>query len=517
MRLTVAGGYSQRGIAAVANCSAGTVSNVQRRMRSSGIDDDAALPMSEGELHGLPGGSRGRAPNQDHAQPDFAAIDEQLPRHNGLTLMVLWEEYARRRADAGREAYMYSFFAQKYREWRSASDLSLRIAHVPGGKMEVDWAGAAMGYVDCFTGEILTVHIFVAALPYSQYTFAKPAESMGSDSWVACNIAALRFFGGAPRIIVPGNLKTGTDAHASDEVRVDRAFQEFGDHCSTAIIPTGARKPKHKASVEGNVGKIGERMALMLRNTRFFSLEDIERAILEKLSELNARPFERRKDGSRTEAFPTREKRMLAPLPAAGFESGRRTRRSVSPDYRVSAGASACTVPYAFADQAVDVRIGRDVTEVFCDGERIAAHARSKEKGGDVKRKSHRPKWRTDLLEQPGERFGQRAEEEIGPWGHEAAEAMLSAGKVEEEGRRPCAKLLNLVSSYGQDAVGTACERACGIARYPSLKTIETPLKNQPGKDEQKQALEDYAILRDEDYCTRNANRTGADETEGEL
>ena len=94
---------------------------------------------------------------------------------------------------------------------------------------------------------------------------------------------------------------------------------------------------------------------------------------------------------------------------------------------------------------------------------------------------------------------------------------MLSAGKVEEEGYRPCAKLLNLVSAYGQDAVGTACERACGIARYPSLKTIKILLKNQPGKDEQKQALEDYAILRDEDYCTRNANRTGADETEGEL
>lgn len=33
------GGYTQREIAAAANCATGTVSNVQKRMRSSIIDD----------------------------------------------------------------------------------------------------------------------------------------------------------------------------------------------------------------------------------------------------------------------------------------------------------------------------------------------------------------------------------------------------------------------------------------------------------------------------------------------
>ena len=145
---------------------------------------------------------------------------------------------------------MYSFFSQRYREWRSASDLSLKVAHVPGDKMEVDWAGTTIEYIDRFTGEVCTLYLFVATLPYSQYTFVKPIESMDSDSWITCNIAALRFFGGVPRIIVPDNLKTGVDAHTPDEVRVNRTFQEFGEHYGTAIIPTGVRKPKHKVWIK---------------------------------------------------------------------------------------------------------------------------------------------------------------------------------------------------------------------------------------------------------------------------
>ena len=41
-RLTVAGGYMRREIAVVANCATDTVSNVQKRMRSNGVDSIAS-------------------------------------------------------------------------------------------------------------------------------------------------------------------------------------------------------------------------------------------------------------------------------------------------------------------------------------------------------------------------------------------------------------------------------------------------------------------------------------------
>ena len=505
-RLTFAGGYSQRDIAAAAGCSTGSVVNVQRAMRSCGIDAETALGISEQELRGLLTRGRGRKEGEDYVQPDHAAIQRQLDEHRGLTLAILWEEYAKRCNDAGRTPYMYSRFVEKHREWQSGSDIALRVQHVPGDKMEVDWAGTTMEWVDPYTGVISEVYLFVATLPYSQYTFVKPMESMDSDSWIECNVAALHFFGGVPRIVVPDNLKTGVKSHTPDEVVINRTYREFAEHYGTAVIPTGVRKPKHKASVEGNVGKIGERIALMLRNQRFFSLSEIEEAIAEKLADLNARAFKKRSDGSRAEVFEAKERRMLAPLPATDFEPGRWLVRTVSPDYRVSVDSATYTVPYTFSGQSVDVRVGRATVEVFCDGERIASHPRSKARGDDVKQKSHQPKWHTEFLEQSGERFRQRALDEIGPWGRTVADSMLAAGTVEEEGYRSCAQLLNLVEKHGGDRVEEACRRACGIARCPSLKTVKILLKNQPDRDEQREAIESYAILRGEGYYAGNGD-----------
>ena len=341
--------------------------------------------------------------------------------------------------------------------------------------------------------------------------YASVSLDMKAEAWINHHINMFRFFGGVTDILQCDNLKTGVASHAPDEVVVNRTFREFGDYYGLAIIPTGVRKPKHKASVEGNVGKIGERIALMLRNQRFFSMAELEDAVAAKLADLNSRPFKKRVDGSREEVFLTKEKPRLAPLPAADFEPGRWLKRTVSPDYRVTVGNATYTVPYTFAGQPVDVRLGRAAVEVFCDGERIATHPRSFVGGDDVKQESHQPKWHTEFLRQSGERFRQRALDEIGPWGRKVADSMLSEGKVEEEGYRPCAKLLGLAAKHGGRAVEEACERACGITRAPSFKTVKIILTNMPDRDEQRDAKEDYAILRDEGYYGGEPATSGGD------
>lgn len=516
VRLTFSGGLTQREIAAAAGCSPGTVCKAQRKIRVVGLDAPTAEGMSDRELRGLLAEKRGRKPDGDYVQPDHARIQEQLDKHRGLTLAILWEGYARQCVDAGKTPYMYPCFAQAHREWRNASDLPLRVPHVPGDRMEVDWAGAAMEWTDMYTAEVHAVYLFVATLPCSQHTFVKPAESMAVESWISCNVAALRFFGGSPRIVVPDSLRTGVTAHTPDEVILNRTYREFGERYGLAIVPTGVRKPKHEPSVEGNVGKIGERIALMPRNRRFFSIAELEEAVAEKLADLSSRPFKGRADGSRLEVFPAKEKPLLAPLPAAGFEPGRWLTRTVSPEYRVSVDTATYTVPYAFVGQVVDVRVGRSAVEVFCDGERIAVHPRSRIRNDDVRQDPHQPKWHFEFLGQSGERFRQRALDEIGPWGRRAADAMLSAGGSEEAGYRPCAQLLNLASKHGARAVEGACERAFGMTRCPSLKTIKVILKNQPDGDEQREAKEDYAILRGEGYYGNEPDASGGEDTDAD-
>ena len=53
------------------------------------------------------------------------------------------------------------------------------------------------------------------------------------------------------------NLKTGVTAHPSrGENILNEVYLSLGEYYSVAILPTGIKKPKHKASVEGSVGKI---------------------------------------------------------------------------------------------------------------------------------------------------------------------------------------------------------------------------------------------------------------------
>lgn len=244
VRLTAAASYSQREIAAAVGCSNGAVAHVQRRAKDSGLGNDELLRLGEAELRSMLAKPKGPKVDAGYAQPDLPAIQEELDKHKGLTLMILWEEYAEGCTASGKRPYMYSQFSKKYKEWRNVSDISLRADHVPGDKMEVDWAGSAMEYVDMYTGEVHVVYLFVATLPYSQYTFVKPVESMDSDSWIGCNIAALRFFGGAPRIIVPDNLKTGVTSHTADEVVLNRSYREFAEHYGKHTpSPKRARRP----------------------------------------------------------------------------------------------------------------------------------------------------------------------------------------------------------------------------------------------------------------------------------
>ena len=41
-----------------------------------------------------------------------------------------------------------------------------------------------MHYIDTQTGELIKVHLFVATLPYSQYSYVEPCLKMDMDSFL---------------------------------------------------------------------------------------------------------------------------------------------------------------------------------------------------------------------------------------------------------------------------------------------------------------------------------------------
>ena len=71
------------------------------------------------------------------------------------------------------DAFSYSWFCERYKEWAGRLKPTLRQVHVAGEKLFVDYSGHTMEVVDGLTGEVRTAQIFVAVLGASNYTYAE--------------------------------------------------------------------------------------------------------------------------------------------------------------------------------------------------------------------------------------------------------------------------------------------------------------------------------------------------------
>ena len=142
----------------------------------------------------------------------------------------------------------------------------------------------------------------MATLPCSGYSYVEAFLSMDQEAWTTAHVNAFNYFGGVARMIQCDNLKTGVEKHGHQEIILNRAYHELAEHYATAIVPARVRAPKDKAAVEGTVGIISTYIIAALRNQQFFSLQELNEAVWDRLEGFNHKPFQKR-DGSRATAF----------------------------------------------------------------------------------------------------------------------------------------------------------------------------------------------------------------------
>ena len=192
----------------------------------------------------------------------------------------------------------------------------MRIKRKPGEMLEVDWAGQTASITNNIPGEPIPAYIFVATLSCSQYAYVEAFLSMNMESWINAHVNAFNYFGGATRILVPDNLKTGVDKASRPDPKINKTYHEMAEHYGTAIIPARVKHPKDKPNAEGAVGTISTWIIASLRHQQFFSIRELNRATRLKLEEFNQKPFQK-KPGSRESAFLEEEKALLLPLPTS--------------------------------------------------------------------------------------------------------------------------------------------------------------------------------------------------------
>jgi len=210
-------------------------------------------------------------------------------------------------------------------------------------------------------------------LPYSGYAYVEGFISRNLENWIAAHLSAYKHFCGVTRILVPDNLKTGVDRVEWYTPVINKSYHEMAEHYGTAVIPARVRKPKDKPSVEGTVGVVSTWVIAALRNWRFFSLRELNEAVLEKLEELNNKPFQK-KIGSRKSIFLEYEQPVLQVLPDRPFELSEWKICMVAYNYHISVDKMFYSVPYEHIKQKVDVRLTRNTVEIFLSSIRIACY-----------------------------------------------------------------------------------------------------------------------------------------------
>ena len=408
--------------------------------------------------------------------PDWTHIHTELGRKS-VTLQLLWQEY---RA-AQPEGYGYSRFCELYQRWAGTLDPVLRQVHLPGEKMFVDWAGQTVAIHNAQDGTLSYAHLFVAVLGASNKTYVEAFEDEKLASWIGAHCHAYAFFRGVARITVPDNLKTGVVRPCRYEPVIHQSYQEMAQHFGTVVVPARAKKPRDKAKVETGV-QIAERQILAaLRDQRFFSVGELNQAIIPLLAKLNAKPFQKL-EGSRDSWYETLEKPQLLPLPVGRFDLAVWSKAKVNIDYHVVVENHFYSVHYSLIHQQVDVRLTDHTVELFQAGKRVAAHVRSDQPGRSTTVEEHRPKSHQKYLQWSPGRMVDWAKT-IGPDCGKLVETILQDRPHPEQGFRSCLGIIRLGKAVGNNRLEAACRRALHFhtCSYASIKSIlDKQLDAQP-------------------------------------
>lgn len=401
-------GINQTGIAGSCECSRATVRKVLNRAKELEIAWPLKAEITDVELEKqfFPDKS---TPEPSRKRPDYERIAKEMMR-NGVTLKLLWNEYCEECRQCNELPLMYSQFCFHYQKHSEKKRATMHIPRKPGEQIEVDWAGDPSCVIDRDTGEIIPAYIFVGVLSYSLYAYVEAFFSQDLDSWITAHVNMYQFFGGSTRMLVPDNLKTGVDRSDWYTPVINKTYHEMAEHYDTAIIPARVRKPKDKPNVEGYVRVVSTWITAALRNEKFFSLEELNREIRSRLDAYNRRFFQK-KEGSRYSVFLEEEKPFLTPLPAASYERATWKQATVQFNYHISVDKMQYSVPYEYIKQKVDVRMTRNIIEVFYNNTRICSHKRLYGRPGQYSTlESHMPEDHQKYLKWDGNRFIEWAE-----------------------------------------------------------------------------------------------------------
>lgn len=499
-------GMNKKTIARSLNISKNTVKTYLEKLEQSKMDINSLLaledPILEAKFH--PGTPAYKDNRYEHFKDNVKYFLKELKR-KGVTQQLLWEEYI---ADYP-EGYSRSQFCFHLSQHLKASKPSLVLQHQPGEKLYVDFAGRKLHYIDQQTGELIYCQVFIACLPYSDYSFTIAVKSQSVEDFIYALGQCLHFLGGVPEVLVTDNLKSAIVKANRYEPDINRALEDFANHYGMTVIPTRAGKPKDKAMVENQVKMKYTWIYARLRNMQFFNLADLNKAIWEKNRDQNQTRMQQ-KPYCREERFLADEKKFLKPLPDQPFELKYYRELKVAKNNHVylSQDKHYYSVPYSYIGKKVKVIYTRKMVYIYHRGKQIAVHIRNFSKGTYSTEKSHLCSTHRHYLDRSPDYYIQRAQKASNDL-YQLFVLIFKQDKHPEQLYRTCDGLLNLHrknSKLNPQGFNKACQIAIKhkVYTYQFLANIiKNKMTDQEEEQQEKQALPEHKNIRGKEYYSQ--------------
>lgn len=420
--------------------------------------------------------------NPNIAYPDYQEVADKMRSRKNMTLVYLWNCYKKKCEQEGLRYYQYRQFCENYNDWCEENSETLHFTANIAEKMEVDFAGKTFKLVNPLTGELDTIVVFVAILPYSQYIYAEGMLSTKEAEWIKVNNNALDFFGGVPAVVVCDNCKQAVIAN-QDWIapELNKDYAEWAEHNHTVIMPAKVRKPKFKSSVENAVGILEKGLFHDLEEMTYFSLDDFNKDLWDKIDKLNKEPF-KKKEHNRSYYW-DEEKAELMPLPSMHYEYMERRVAKVSSDYHVRFDNSYYSVDKAFLHKEISIRATASVVRIYSkQGEFICEWPRAVRKGQWSTNPDHLPRNYQGYGQWSASWFINKASL-IGPNTVNVIKNILGSRKYEVQTYRMCRGILGFKDRYGVKVLEDCCGQAIksGKMTYTFVKNTITAIAEEHG------------------------------------
>jgi transposase len=387
--------------------------------------------------------------------PYLERIKELLAKYPELSAVRIREEIAR-----GPQGYTGSatVLRRYLRQVRPARGRVYQEVHYqPAQAMQVDWGECGRVQVG---STMRKVSVFVAALCYSRLVYIEFTLSQRKAEFYRGLIHALTFFGGSPRNLIFDNLKSAVLNGSGRSACLHPEFLALCGYFCLQPVACARRDPESKGIVEGQVryvkhNALAGRADELLRFEDYLALAPYWRdqvANLRKHETTRERPLDRFQQ----------ERTLLRPLPTIPFDSDEVVPAVVSPHARIAFDGNRYSVPPQFVRRPLTVRANRDELRLLHDGQVVAQHVRSYERGQLLVLPEHRLA-ALALRQRPAQRA---LEQEFDAWGPEARAFHLGLDSRPVKTGVHVRRLLGLAKLYGRTEVLAAMARAVELATY---------------------------------------------------